>query len=98
MRHRPEDEDAPQDGDATGELVTRLSRPHPSGGVVIERAAILASGANAMAVLRWIEERGGEPEAPAAATSSAGLHGDRMQSGAKPPQPLRYVLPPGALD
>lgn len=98
MRHRPEDEDAPQDGDATGELVARLSRPHSSGGVVIERAAILASGANAMAVLRWIEERGGEPEAPAAPTSSAGLHGDRMQSGATPPQPLRYVLPPGALD
>ena len=25
-------------------LVTRLSRPHPSGGVVIERAAILGNG------------------------------------------------------
>lgn len=98
MRHRPEDEEHPLDHDITGELVKRLSRPHPSGGVVIERAAILASGANAMAVLRWIEERGGAPEAAAPPTGSGGLHGDRMQSGSPPPQPLRYVLPPGALD
>jgi hypothetical protein len=97
MRHRSDEEGPPPDRDVTGELVTRLSRPHPSGGVVIERAAILASGANAMSVLRWIEDRGGVPEAAAGKTSSGGLHGDRMQSGAKPPQPLRYVLPPGAL-
>jgi len=32
-------------------LVTRLSRPHPSGGVVIERAAILAAGADFPAVM-----------------------------------------------
>jgi hypothetical protein len=35
------------DDDAIRTLVTRLSRPHASGGAVIERAAILAEGADA---------------------------------------------------
>lgn len=98
MRHRPEDPDAPDDQrDDTVELVTRLSRPHKSGGVVIERAAILASGPNAAAILRWIEERGGVPEALPVSTTSGGLHGDRMHGSPRVAQTLRYVLPPGAL-
>jgi hypothetical protein len=40
--------------DAIRMLVTRLSRPHPSGGKVIERAAILAEGVNSGAVLTWV--------------------------------------------
>lgn len=96
MRNRPEDDGPPRDDEATRALVARLSRPHPSGGVVIERAAILASGANASEVLRWIEDHAGEAEAPVPPASSGGLHGNRMQSDASPPQPLRYVLPPDA--
>ncbi|UUY03997.1 hypothetical protein LRS13_00260 [Svornostia abyssi] len=43
-------------------LVTRLSRPHRSGGRVIERAAVLAEGADFDAVMVWIEAHGGRPE------------------------------------
>ena len=45
------------------ELVTRLSRPHASGGVVIERAAILAAGADFPAVMSWITAHEGIPDA-----------------------------------
>jgi hypothetical protein len=80
-------------------LVTRLSRPHTSGGAVIERAAILASGADASAVLRWITAHAGEPEDLAAPSSAGGLHGGRLGGGADAGlrKPLRYVLPPDAL-
>ena len=81
-------------------LVVRLSRPHSSGGRVIERAAILASGADCGAVLLWIADHAGEPEA-AAATSAAGrgLHGGRMHARESTEQrpPLRYVLPAQVL-
>lgn len=78
-------------------VVTRLSRPHPSGGDVIERAAILAEGADSSAVVAWIIAHDGAPEAAVAASSSRGLHGTRLnaQAGAQPP--LRYVLPPDTL-
>jgi hypothetical protein len=81
------------------ELVTRLSRPHCSGGVVIERAAILAAGADFPAVMDWITAREGTPETTAAATRSRGLHGSRLADGnaAASRAPLRYVLPAGAL-
>jgi hypothetical protein len=83
---------------AIRELVTRLSRPHPSGGDVIERAAILAEGADSADIVGWITDHAGEPEA-AAGKGPGGLHGarlaDRAQAG-RPP--LRYVLPAGALD
>jgi len=59
------------DDDAIRTLVTRLSRPHPSGGDVIERAAILAAGSDADASVVWIGEHGGEPEM--APTASARL-------------------------
>ncbi len=81
-------------------LVTRLSRPHSSGGVVIERAAILAEGADYAAVMSWITAHAGTPDATASATGGGGLHGSRMNGGdataSRPP--LRFVLPPGALD
>jgi len=80
-------------------LVSRLSRPHPSGGVVIERAAILAAGAESTAVIDWIAARAGKPETAAVATRSGGLHGARIENGAAAAArpPLRYVLPEGAL-
>jgi hypothetical protein len=87
------------DDDAIRSLVTRLSRPHPSGGAVIERAAILAAGTGATAVLTWITAHAGEPEELAPATSGRGLHGPRLHNSGGPDRrvPLRYVLPPGAL-
>ncbi|MCW2968257.1 MAG: hypothetical protein JWM71_2029 [Solirubrobacteraceae bacterium] len=87
------------DDDAIRQLVVRLSRPHPSGGEVIERAAVLAAGADSSAVLRWITEHDGAPEELAPVTSGGGLHGSRFQGGGDPTarNPLRYVLPPGSL-
>lgn len=88
-----------KDDDAIRTLVNRLSRPHPSGGVVIERAAILAAGADASGVLAWIAAHAGEPEELAAVTLGRGLHSPRSGTGdgGQPRTPLRYVLPPGAL-
>jgi hypothetical protein len=87
------------DEDAIRTLVTRLSRRHPSGGKVIERAAIMAEGAHSTEVVAWILAHDGAPEAAVTSASSHGLHGSRMSDGigAEPPQPLRYVLPAGAL-
>ena len=88
------------DDDAICELVKRLARPHPSGGDVIERAGILAAGADSAAVMAWIVAHDGVPEAAAASAPSSGLHGARLGGrGAEPatPAPLRFVLPAGAL-
>lgn len=77
-------------------LVTRLSRPHPSGGIVIERAAILASGGDYPAIMDWITAHAGVAEAERASTSRGhGLHGSRMNdSNATPSRPpMRFVLP-----
>jgi hypothetical protein len=78
-------------------VVERLARPHRSGGVVIERAAILAEGARSAAIVDWILERAGEPESAVAAAPSHGLHGARFGGVTTPRGPARYVLPPGAL-
>src|SRR4051794_1481063 len=78
--------------DAIRDVVVRLSRPHRSGGDVIERAAILAEGASSAEVLKWIAAHAGEPEAVAAPTVRGGLFGGR--DSVVPRQPLRYVLPP----
>jgi hypothetical protein len=98
--HEPE----PTDGDATVSgggtddairaVVERLARRHPSGGTVIERAAILAEGADSAAVVAWIIAHDGKPEA-AAVAPSRGLHGPRLSDpmGSQPRPPLRYVLP-----
>ncbi len=81
------------DDDAIRILVTRLARPHRSGGEVVERAAILAAGADSAAVLAWITAHDGQPEPVVPAASRRGLHGARSTEG----ESLRYVLPPGAL-
>ena len=83
-------------------LVTRLARPHPSGGEVIERAAILAEGDGFAEVMKWIETHGGKPEAAAAAAPRGarhGLHGQRLTDTSRPgsEKPRRFVLPPGTL-
>ncbi len=80
-------------------LVTRLSRPHPSGGVVIERAAIQAAGADYTTIIDWIIAHSGTPETVVPASRSRGLHGSRIEGGSNPvPQkPARFILPSGAL-
>ena len=87
------------DEDAIRKLVVRLSRPHKSGGVVIERAALLAEGSAATAAIHWIEDHDGVPERALDETASHGLHGPRFSSGisAGAGKPLRWVLPPGAV-
>jgi hypothetical protein len=80
-------------------LVTRLARPHASGGVVIERAAILAEGADFSAVMEWIIAHAGRPETTLSAAPRRGLHGSRLNDsgGTESGTPLRFVLPAGAL-
>ena len=86
--------------DAIRSLVIRLARAHPSGGTVIERAAIVAEGADAEAVMTWIAAHGGKPEAAVETSSRHGLHGSRLHAGggSAPRAASRYVLPAGALD
>jgi len=87
------------DDDAIRSLVRRLGRPHPSGGTVIERAAILAEGADFDAVMAWILAHGGEPEVTVAKAARSGLYGAQRGGGSSEPRaPARFVLPPGALD
>jgi hypothetical protein len=81
------------DDDAIRILVTRLSRPHGSGGQVIERAAILAAGTDSAAVFAWIAARDGQPETLAPVVARRGLHSPRLNDSG----PRRYVLPPGVL-
>jgi hypothetical protein len=92
------DEPCPVTGDDTERaVVTRLSRPHRSGGTVIERAAILAEGANSARLVAWVVAHGGQPEG-AVVSVTRGLHSPRLDDpGASLRPPLRYVLPAGAL-
>jgi hypothetical protein len=79
-------------------VVQRLSRPHPSGGRVIERAGVLAEGARSGAILEWLGDHEWMPEedVPAvAARGGSGLYGARRDSGrAGSRAPRRYVSPP----
>jgi len=86
--------------DAIQALVKRLGRAHPSGGTVIERAAIVAEGAEFEAVMTWILAHGGEPEPVAETSARQGLHGSRRHasSGSEPRTASRFVLPAGARD
>src|SRR4029079_10178930 len=59
-------------------VVKRLARPHPSGGEVIERVAILAAGGDFEAIMDWITARGGRGEAVVPAAPKRGLHGSRL--------------------
>jgi hypothetical protein len=85
--------------DAIREVVVRLARRHPSGGVVIERAAILAEGADCTAVVAWITAHAGQPEAAIASPKKGGLHGSMFTEPASTADrpPARYVLPADAL-
>jgi hypothetical protein len=87
------------DDEAIRALVTRLARPHPSGGEVIERAAILAEGADFAMVMAWIVAHAGQPETTVSAGPKRGLHGSRLGvgAGAEARTPLRFVLPAGSL-
>jgi hypothetical protein len=82
------------DDDEITALVARLGRPHASGGVVIERAAILAAGTDFQAVMDWIVAHG-QPEA-IDTVPARGLHGSRLNAAGGSRRPLRFVLPPGA--
>ena len=87
------------DDEAIRAVVARLSRPHSSGGEVIERAAILAAGAESGEILAWIAAHDGQPEAIATGPAAGGLHGGRIRSyaGSAPTTPRRYVLPATAV-
>ncbi len=87
------------DDDQILALVKRLARPHASGGAVIERAAILAEGADFATVMAWIIDHDGHPEATVAAGSTHGLHGSRLTNAGTEQRrtPLRYLLPAGTL-
>jgi hypothetical protein len=89
---------APEIDDALRAAVRRLSRPHPSGGDVIERAAILAEGTDSAAIVEWVTVHGGQPQT-AAPEGGRGLHGAQLneRAGTQRRPPLRYVLPAGAL-
>ena len=82
---------------AIRELVLRLSRPHKSGGKVIERAAIMAEGGDSTDIVNWITDHAGRPEAPVAA-AHGGLYSARLDDARASGAPLRYVLPAGAFD
>jgi hypothetical protein len=88
------------DDDAIRSLLTRLARAHSAGGTVIERAAVVAAGADSEAVMTWILAHGGKPEAGVETATRHGLHGSRLHSsgGSEPRVPSRFVLPPGVLD
>jgi hypothetical protein len=88
------------DDDAIRSLVTRLARAHPAGGTVVERAAIVAEGADFEAVMTWIVAHGGKPEARVETSARHGLHGSRLPAsgGSERRAPSRFVLPAGALD
>ena len=64
---------AAMDDTAIRDLVVRLARPHPAGGKVIERAAILASGAGSEEVVQWIIRRAGRGEVAAVRGGAGGL-------------------------
>ncbi len=87
------------DDDAIRTLLARLARPHPSGGEVVERAAILAEGTDSAAIMAWIAAHAGTPEATVASAPRRGLHGPRLNEsdGVGPRTPLRFVLPAGVL-
>src|SRR3954454_1748842 len=85
-RGRPEPDD-----DAIRTLVTRLSRRHRSGGRVIERAAVVASGSDGDAIIAWIVAHQGRPESDApAAAQRGGLHGSHAAPQSMS-TPQRYV-------
>jgi hypothetical protein len=90
---------AADDDEAIRAVLRRLARPHRSGGEVVERAALLAEGADFPAIMVWITDHEGMPEESQSAPPQQGLHGSRMSGGGatQTANPLRYVLPAGSL-
>jgi hypothetical protein len=80
-------------------LVKRLARPHSSGGDVVERAALLASGGDFAAVMAWITDHAGVAETMVCEPPRRGLHGPLvgLSSEAESQTPLRFILPHGTL-
>jgi hypothetical protein len=80
-------------------LVKRLARPHSSGGVVVERAALLAEGRDFELIMEWVLAHGGQAEAPSA-KDRAGPRGLATSSHTAVPvtAPRRFVLPAHALE
>jgi hypothetical protein len=74
-------------------LLSRLARRHPSGGTVVERAAIVAEGADSGAVVAWILDHAGVPEAVVDTSSNRGLHSPRRDDRAewRVPPPITGV-------
>jgi len=92
-----DDQQQPATDDAIRGLVTRLARPGPGGRRVIERAAIMAEGSRAPAILDWLAAASWVPEDLPVEASSTGLHGLRGESErgrTRPQVPRRYVSPP----
>jgi hypothetical protein len=85
------------DDTAIRSVVNRLARPHASGGDVVERAAIIAEGADSPAILAWVVAHADLAEGAASRSGGSGLHGSRMGSagGSEPRNPMRFVLPAG---
>ena len=88
------------DDDAIKVLVKRLARAHPSGGTVIERAAIMAEGTGSSDVMAWVIGHGGTPEAAVKTAAPRGIHGWQLGGTSEPDarKAARFVLPAGALD
>src|ERR687886_237508 len=88
------------DDEAIPSLLTGLARAHPAGGTVIERAAVVAAGADSEAVMTWILAHGGKPEAAVETSTRHGLHGSRLHSsgGSPPPGSFPFLVPPRAPD
>ena len=87
------------DDDDIRTLVKRIARRSSKGGATVERATLLAEGSDVGEIEAWIVRAGGTPES-AAPVRGAGLNADRIneREASRTPAPLRYVLPPGALD
>jgi hypothetical protein len=86
------------DDDEIRSLLRRLGRPTEAGDRAVERAAILAAGADFTKVMTWIEANGGRAEARAAAAPRGGLHAGRLgDQSTDTSTPLRFVVPAGAL-
>ncbi len=87
------------DDDEIRILVKRIARRGAKGGATVERATLLAEGSDVGEIEAWIVRAGGTPET-AAPAKGAGLYADRVteREASRTPAPLRYVLPPGALD
>ncbi len=79
-------------------LVKRIAR-RSSKGATVERATLLAEGADVREIEAWILRAGGTPET-AAPAKGAGLYADRVteREASRTPAPLRWNLPGDALE